>query len=220
MTAEELINTGVGVSYVNRPDTLALATTELLGVLNREMEDMVHGGIRMNPWYFAAVMPTSYNVQSVGWVLPSHEVLLRVERNGEPVTVFSLGDRLRTSDDLPKVYYVRGVLQRDTLGATATVETTDTLNVFYVPVVQRLTATSQSPDSYLIPERHQNYLSYRIAVYLAAKDGRDDDQARFDAEAKRYLDRYSTFLREHQAAMPQLFVPAVQMVNPGMGAAT
>ena len=219
MTADELINTGVGVSYVNRPDTLALAGTELLGVLNREMEDMVHGGIRMNPWYFASAQTISYTPASSGWVLPAHELLLRVERSGEPVTVLSLGDRLRTDDDLPKAYYVRGVLQRDTLGATATIATTDSLSVLYVPVVQRLTATSQSPDSYLIPERHQNYLSYRIAVYLAAKDGRDDDQARFDAEAKRYLDRYSTFLREHQAAMPQFFVPAVQMVNHGMGTA-
>ena len=222
MLVDDIIDHGILMSYASRPDSLALSTPELVGVVNREMHALVEAGIGANPWYFAQTSDVVYNSTQAGWIIPEHEVLLRVElaSTGEAVSVLPMDQRLVPDDDLPRVFHVRGVLKTTGLSiVTATVATTELLRMFYVPVLTSLTATTDAPSTYAIPERFQDTLSYKVAVYLAAKDGRDDDQQRFEQEAQRQGARYVNWVGRHLATVNSYFLPGQRVAERGMGPA-
>lgn len=207
-TALQIIENGMALSALNRPETLATDENELLRVVNRALVALFAFCARVNPGLLGTVVSVAHNGTS--WTRPATaDMVFRIEGLGASTTpTIAAGTEVKVvpQDDLsvatPGVY--RFAQAYYSAGKTGD-PTSGQLKFFCAGRPTALAATSDSIDSRL-PDVYHPILEYEVGAYLARKDGGrpGDGQAPselslFTSERDRWLGLFADWC-EHETA--------------------
>lgn len=175
-TGQEIIEAGYGKSTKNRPATIATDGVELLGVLNRAIAKYFSKLARANPVLIADAATVTFNV---GWTRPAAAAsIMRIETTtGSEVKVVPFNDRLAEAT-LPSVYRLARTFYS---AGNANDPTSGDLVFIYAKFPTMLGSLAAQIDA-AWPEFFNECLNLEIALYLANKDGRNDELAGLEAE--------------------------------------
>lgn len=178
MTAQEYITQAISTSYLNRGDVLAVDSTEMLSTLTRHFQKYYADAATQESSVFAQIVAVPVLTAPRRWVLPGDiDVLHHLEQNGQPVTVVPYEDRTEAEPSESCVYRLGYVLYPV---GNATDPTQNALTALYTPVPAAFTALGQSaPASW--PTQFDGMVVDHLALWLASKDGRQDDVDRLTA---------------------------------------
>jgi hypothetical protein len=206
-TALTIIERGLALSAMNRPETLATNGSELLRVVNRALVAVFAFCARVNPGLLAAQVDVLHNGTS--WTRPDvADMVFRIEGRGAATTpTIAVGTEVKVvpQDDLtvatPAVY--RFGQQYYSAGKSGD-PTAGTLRFFCAGRPAELTATSDTIDA-RFPSVYYPILEYEVGTYCAMKDGgRPQDtgaseQQMMAAERDRWLSLFNDWC-EHETA--------------------
>lgn len=207
-TPRDIITAAHGFSTKNRPGQIATIETELLGVVTRAFRGLWAFAARINPEFFgkqAAVVPAA-NV----WTRPADAELIWLIENplGQEVAVVRRTDILAESG-LPSVTFF-GQRYRVTGAAPGPVGT-DTLTFFY-SMIAPAPATVDTAFDALWPTHFDDLLVRETALYLALKDGRDEELAGLRADRDQWAQLFAAFL-EHETANVRVRYGTIRTFN-------
>lgn len=206
-TGLQVIERGLALSALNRPETLATNESELLAVLNKALVALFAFAARVNPGLFGQTVDVSYN--GSGWTRPANaDLIARIEGRASLTTpAIATGTEVKVvpQDDLsvasPAVY--RFGQQYYSAGKSGD-PTAGSLRFFCATRPAVLASTSDTIDDRL-PAAYYPVLEYEVATYLAAKDGgRPQDtgpseQSLMASERDRWLSMFNDWC-EHETA--------------------
>lgn len=191
-TALEVMQAGYAKSSKNKAGEIATEATELLAVMNNRLRKYFSFMSELNWQLAGAIVPVTYNAGSLGWPRPSNaEMVVRLERaaTAQEVVVVSALDRA-AEPTLPAMYRLGGVFR--TVGGAVDPVTAETINFFIARHPATLTAPGQQIDT-AWPTSFDDLLAWEIAMYLARKDGRQDDIAAADSELGEWTELLKAF---------------------------
>lgn len=193
VTCLSVVENGMALSAMNRPELLATSATELVRVVDRAQQATFALLARLNPALIGSFADVAHD--GTGWVRPtSADAVFRIEGRGASTTPAITGEvKVVPWDDLaaatPAVYRTGQVY----LSAGKSGDpTAGSLRFYYAKIPAALTTTAATLDP-LIPDRYAPIFEYEVATYLARKDGgRPNDanvteQSQMAAERDRWL---------------------------------
>lgn len=218
-TVQQIIEAAYGYSFKNRPDTIAQAGTELVGVVDRRHKQLFSMAAEIDPNFFGTA--TSVTGVAGVWQRPANaEVVYRIEDvNGNEIRVFPYDDRVM--DFTEAAVFKRG---QTFVNATSQMLGTETLQFWYSWRPDTLTGTGSNLSSFWV-EAFNALLIIPLAAYLAAKDGRADDVALFNDELSNWealfkaaIEREPAALEVRRIGIPRAGVPTRTIKTQGAGA--
>lgn len=189
MTPREYLQAAYAKSSKNQPTEIGTEATELLKVVIRAVRGLFAVAARINPTFFA----TQEQVAEAGgtWPRPTTaESVWRIETAAAAhVKIVPFDDRT-LAGTAPAVYRFGGVYR------AAGTPPAGTLEFFYSrrpsdPADLDTAIDAQWPDAY------DELLVLEVALYLALKDGREEEIAGLRGDRDRWLALYLAFL-EHE----------------------
>lgn len=192
-TGQEIIEAGYGKSTKNRMATIATDAVELLGVVNRSLLKYFSRIARTNPVFIAATETVTFNV---GWARPvTAQSILRIESNvAVEVRVVPFNDRA-AEPTLPSVYR----LGRTFYSAGNANDPTSGDLIFIFARFPTVLASLAAQLDAAWPEQFNECLIHEVALYLANKDGRNDELAGLESERDEWSKLLLEFC-EHETA--------------------
>lgn len=203
-TVQQILTAAYAKSIKNRPGEIATETTELLQVVNRELQGLFAEGVEHNRTFFAQEAVVAYSAPVGGWPRPdAAEAVIRIEAAGAEVAEVPFDDRTAESG-MPAVYHMGQVFKP---AGNAGDPTSGNLTFFYSARPRDLTALTGDPAGTLDPlwpEQFNELLILRIALYLAGKDGqRSDELQLYSAEYEAWRQRFIRFLQHSSTTLRQ-----------------
>lgn len=193
ITPQQILNGAYGKSKKNQPGRIANEGVELLGEVNRAIRSFFFIGARVNPFYF---METATVVYSSGWARPTAaEAVYRIEfdSSGDQVIVVPLSDKEAETAE-PAIYR----LGQTYFGAGNTLDpTNEDLKFYYSRVPTDAPDLSPGTIDTMFPDSFLELPVLEIAIYLAIKDGRDEDLAGLGPQRDQWLRLFLAHL-EHE----------------------
>lgn len=207
-TPRDIVISAYGHSTKNRPGQIATIETELLGVVTRAFRGLWAFAARVNPEFFGkevAVIPAA-NL----WTRPADAELIWLIENplGKEVAVVRRSDKLAESG-LPSVTFFGQRFR--TTGAAPGPLGTDTLTFFY-SMIAPAPATIDTAFDALWPTHFDELLIRETALYLAIKDGRDEEVGGLTTERDKWAQLFAAFL-EHETANVRVRYGAIRTFN-------
>ena len=199
-TVTEILEAAYAKSTQNNPGTIATETTELLQVVQRQLDGCFAVAARVNPQFYALKTPVA-GVAGV-WARPADaESIFRIETTvGDLLVVVVPYDDRTAESGLPGVYEYGQDFY--TAGNASDPTGTDSLEFYYSKQPTALTALGDTLDA-MWPEQFNELLILDVALYLATKDagttGREAEITVLAGERTRWANRYIAFL-EHSTA--------------------
>lgn len=177
VTCLSVVENGIALSAVNRPEVLATAATELVRVVDRAQQATFALLARLNPSLIGSFADVAFD--GTGWARPaSADAIFRIEGKGASTTPTITGEiKVVPWDDLsaatPAVYRTGQVY----MGAGKSGDpTAGALRFYFAKIPSQLTTTASTIDA-LIPDRYAPIFEYEVATYLARKDGGRPNEA-------------------------------------------
>ena len=193
-TAQEIITAAYNKSAKNRPGTIATETTELLAIVGRALQGLFAFAARVNPIYFADFFDVAF--AGAGWVRPTKaEAIFRIEKTpyayADEVVVVPFDDR-KAEPSLPALYELGGTFRSagNTLDPVS-----GTLRFWFSRIPDRPATLAATIDAAL-PVQFEELLINEVAIYLALKDGRQDEVAQLRVMRDAWADLFAGHL-EH-----------------------
>jgi len=174
---QDILDAAFGKSTKNKAGQIATAATELLGVVKRALYRYFAVIARTNPWMIATEATVGF--AAGGWARPTAaQMILRIEEtDGTEVVVVPLTDKIAEAS-LPALYR----LGRTFFPAgNANDPTSGDLDFIYARFPTAPTLLTDSIDA-LWPEEFNECLIHDLALYLATKDGRNDELPGLESE--------------------------------------
>jgi hypothetical protein len=174
---QQIIEAAYGKSTKNRPGTIATDATELLGVVTRALFRYFGIIARANPLLIGQSASVAY---TTGWVRPaSAQSILRIERaNTTEVVVVPYDDRI-AEPTLPAVYRFGGAYFP--AGNANDPTSAESLTFYYASFPATPASVTTAIDTRW-PEAFNECLIHDTALYLAVKDGRNDELPGLESE--------------------------------------
>ena len=190
-TPQDILNGAYGKSAKNVPGKLATDSTELLEVVHRSLRGLYAIAARINPYFFASSASVAHN--GTGWPRPeAAEAVVLIQAGGNDVGVVPIEDRA-ADHALPNVYRF-GQLYRS--AGNASDPTSGNLTFWYAKRSDKPASLTSTLDAAWV-ESYNELLVLEVAVYLALKDGREDEIPALKAERDYWLRLFVAFL-EHE----------------------
>lgn len=193
-TPRELITAAYGFSTKNQPQEIATEETELLEVVQRALHRAYAIGARANPMFFGKT--TAVPASTATWARPADaELVFRIEMpDTTEVVVVPMDDR-DTEPEQPALYRFGQVYYPS---GNASDPSTETLTFFYSQVSPTVADIDSTIDASW-PVQFNNLLIFEIALYLAHKDGREEELPRLQSGYNEWLNLFLGFL-QHETA--------------------
>lgn len=195
MTVEGILELAYGRLPRVSPGNIATESVELVHLTNQSLAGLFQVAARANPAFFGveAVVPFS----APGWPRPTDaESIYRLElTTGAEVIVVPFDDR--TIEVSTPAVYEMGQFFRSAGNLLDPTEA-DSLRMFYSDRPTDAALITDPVDSRW-PEAFNILLALEVAIYLALKEGLNDDVARLINDRNIWLTRYLAFL-EHATA--------------------
>lgn len=184
----EYLEAAYAKSTKNQPDELATEDTELLKVFIRAMRGLYSAAARVNPTFFAESASVAQAADSYPRPATAESVWRLEMPDGTKVNVVPFDDRSAAS--APSVYRF-GQAYHPVAGIAS-----EDLTAFYAirPLAPADLDTAIDPTW---PESYDELLVGELALYLALKDGREEELAGLRADRDRWLSLFFAFL-EHE----------------------
>lgn len=198
-TVDDILVAAVARSRQNEPSDLATFGTELLAVVNRSLAALYAVAARLNPEYVGAIVTVTPS--GGAWARPAlAESVWRVETlAGATVAVLPPDDRA-ADPGVPAIYR----LGRSYFPAGRANDPSGDLRFYCAMRPAALTATSDPlPASW--DRAYNDCLILDVAIYLALKDGRQDELPRLQAEREAWEALYRQFLAHESVALRRRF---------------
>jgi hypothetical protein len=202
-SAETIIVAALGRSAKNRPDYLATKAGELLEHCARALASCYAVAARINPTFFAAQATVPYSPTPGGWFRPVNaESVFQVEHNlSGRCDVVPFDDA--SSTGRPRLYEVGQVFYSlgNTGQSTGVADPPQSGNLVFLfsEAPATLTSLGQVFGS-TWPDRFNQLLVDEVAIYLALKDGRQEEIGELKANRDGWLKLFVTFLEHENAA--------------------
>lgn len=195
-TPQNVLDAAYGKSIKNVPGKIATDNTELLEVVHRALRGLYALAARINPYFFAKSVVVPHN--GTGWPRPEDaESVVLIQNASADVGVVPIEDRAADSA-LPSVFRF-GQLYRT--AGNANDPTAGNLTFWYAKRSDKPASLSATLDATWV-EQYNELLVLEVAIYLAIKDGRDDEVPALKMERDRWLRLFVAFL-EHETANEQ-----------------
>ena len=192
-TPEQILAWAYAKSTKNKPGSIASESGELLQVVTRAMRGLFAFAARINPTFFAESAAVAF--LSPGWARPqTAEVVFRIEDATFVEVAVVPFDQRKAEPGMPAVYSYGQVYRP--ASAAAPNPQAGSLTFFYA---KRPTdpATLQSVLDPLWTEQFNELLVLEVAIYLALKDGRNEEVPPLKEQRDRWAHLYLAFL-EHE----------------------
>lgn len=191
-TPAEIFRGAYGRSKKNQPQEIASEETELLDLLTQALRGLFIFGTRLNPTFFGT--EDTVSISSGAWPLPADvEHLFRVEASGSKVEVVPFEDRGIAAPE-PAVYHLGGELHP---AGNDNDPTSGDLLLIYAKQAEAPAGVDADLDSFW-PEAYDELLELEVAIYLALKDGRNQEVQTLQADRDRWALRFAAHV-EHYA---------------------
>lgn len=209
-TGQEILNGAYGHSKKNQPGEIASEATELRLVLVKALRGLFMFGTRFGPAFFGKEnnQPSS----SGAWPVPSDvEMLFRLENatDGTRAVIVPFTDR-GIAAPTPAVYHFGQALHP--AGNTNDPDTADALTFFYAKQADDPGDLSTELDS-LWPEEYDKLLELEVAIYLALKDGRNQEVQQLKEDRDVWAVRFAAHV-EHYAPATMGRFEGTDLLNP------
>ena len=191
-TPREIIEAAYAKSLKNQPGAIA-SDAELLGQVIRVTRKYYAGAARINPWFFGESASVAWD--GTTWPRPdTAEAVFRLEQSGVEVVVVPSDDRAAEATSpsvsrLGQAYYPAG---------NATDPAASPVDFFYSRRPTDPASLDATIDSSW-PEQFNELLILDIAVYLAVKDGQQEDLMNYGPQLQEWQMLYRMFL-EHETS--------------------
>lgn len=194
-TPQMILDAAFGKSLKNRPSDIATAPTELLNLVVRSMHGLYAYAARVNPMYFAETAPVTF--ASPGWARPATaESVLRIENSTFTEVVVVPYDQRDAEPGQPAVWRF-GQIYRPA-SSVAPNPQSGNLTFFYAKRPTTPASLGATLDA-LWAEQFNELLALEVAIYLALKDGRQEEVPGLITDRDRWIALFSAFL-EHETA--------------------
>lgn len=213
-TVDDIILAAMGKSSKNRADTLANKANELLGVVYRSLCFYFSHAVTVDPAFFGdqALVTAVAGV----WTMPDAvEALYRVEKaDTTEVAVVPFDDK-QAEPGQPAIYRLGRSFKPagnplDPVGGD--------LLFYYAKRADRPVNTAALLDPLWV-EAYNELPILDVAIYLAAKDGRNDDVVALGGERKEWLGLFESFVEHNVLNEVRRFGNARQFNSPKRTAA-
>jgi hypothetical protein len=192
---QDILDAAYGKSHKNRPGTIASDGTELVGVVKRALFKYFAIIARANPWMIAESFTVSFAAGV--WARPADVqsiLFITITATGEEVNVVPFDDKT-AEEALPSLYR----LGRSFYSAgNANDPTNEDLDFTCAVFPDEPTGVTSVLDT-LWPEEFNECLIHELAIYLATKDGRNDELPGLTAERDSWEEQLVKFC-EHETA--------------------
>ena len=188
-TVGDIIVAALAKSTKNRANAIATSATELTGAVYRAICGAFSLAASVDPTFFGK--SASVALSGGAWPFPEDaESIFRIENlSGEEVALVPQDDK-GAERVRPAVFRVG----RSFYGAGNSGDpTTGNLVFWYSKRPSALTATTDVLDSMWL-EAYNELLVLDLAIYLAVKDGRDDEAQLLGAERSKWADLFSAHI--------------------------
>ena len=210
-SVQDILDAAFATSTKNQPGTIATSGVELLEAVKRKLQGIYAFAARVNPLHFA----TTLDVTGVGGVWerpePANAIIRIEDASFVEVVVVPFDDRL-AAEPKPALYefggnFIVSPLQTNPPGDT------DDLTFWF-------SKRPDDPDPFdltglLDPDWDDGYndlLIFEIAIYLAMKDGRDEEVAMLKQERNQWAQVFASYL-QHSTANEQRRFGHQRIVN-------
>lgn len=188
-TPREYLESAYGKSIKNQPDEIANEATEMLNVFIRAFRGLYAVAARVNPTFFAETASVAY---SSGWARPSNaEVVWRIENSGNEVKIVPYDDQAMYGST--EAVYRFGQVYRI---ANSSISGSPDLDFYYAIRPTDPADLDTEVDSSWV-QSYDELLVTELALYLALKDGREEEIGQLQADRDRWLALFLAFL-EHE----------------------
>lgn len=184
-------------SKKNQPGEIATEATELLGLITRALRGLFAFGARVSPQFFG--IQADVTGASSKWALPTDvESLYRIEyvTGGAKVELVPFDDRTAAEPD-PSVYHF-GQSIYAAGNANDPDPAADDLRFFYAKSAETPASATVELDS-LWDEDYDELLAYELAIYLALKDGRNEEVIDLRKDRDRWALLFAAHLEHYMA---------------------
>lgn len=212
-TPQQLITAAYAKSSKNQPGKIATESTELLAIVNRMFRGYYAFAARVNPLLFGTKTTVAFS--SPGWPRPdTAELVFRIEKNSDHTEVVVVPYEDRDAEaGLPAVYRLGGVYIP--ASANAPNPQSGSLDIF---ASKRSTdaGTLGTPVDATWIEAYNELPTLDIAIYLATKDGRQEEVGPLTAERNRWAQLFGSFLEHETANERRRFGQVARFNTPSM----
>lgn len=193
-TSLDILVAAYARSSKNIPGTIATEATELLALVGRAMTGLYAFAARINPCFFADQSTISF--AAPGWRRPeAAESVFRIETPaGAEVVVVPYFDR-KAEEGLPAVYRL-GQVYRSAGNVLDPIN--GDLTFFYAKRPEHPLSLNDPLDDLWV-ESYNALLVDEVAIYLALKDGRNEELGELKASRDSWAQLFAAFL-EHETA--------------------
>lgn len=206
-TPRDIVTQALGLSLKNRPTTAGVEN-ELRLVVNRALRQHWAAGCRINPRYFAAFVqvPSVTTTWSAGfWARPEDaEIVFQINNPASAAVKVVPADQAAAFQGYPAVQRWDGGYLG--FNGPAGPSPTDALTLYYARRPAEAAAVDTPLDA-LWPAAYDGLLVMEVAIYLARKDGRADEQDALLAERDAWFTLYKNFLEHETLGEERLFHP-------------
>lgn len=191
-TVQQIITAGLNRSSKNSPGIIANNTSELVEVVRRALTGLYTYAARVNPTYFADTMDVA--LTGGAWPRPeTAESIFRIEQADTTEVIVVPFDDRKADEGMPAVYRFG---QKFRSAGNALDPVAGSLTFFFSKRPAIVTALADVIDSSW-NESYNDLLISEVAIYLALKDGRDDEIADLRTDRDKWAMLFTAFL-EHE----------------------
>lgn len=217
MTAAEYFAQAMSASYRNRGEVLAARVPEMLQQLTLLFRGYYATAAGLNPSAFGKKVAQPWDAGGSRWAFPDDcDTIYLLEQGGQEVVPVPFNDREAEPSE-KCVYPLGGYFYKAGL---TTDPASSALLIYYAPVPPSFTATGDSPPAEW-NEQYDQMVVADLALWLASKDGRPEDVATAEADAKKWAKLYTDWLQRQLTPLVQRYgmptvVPTQTIVGRGV----
>lgn len=213
-TPQDILEAAYATSSKNQPGLIADEPSELLAVVNRKLKAIYTLSIGVDPTYFG--VSSALTEASATWPEPEDAgAIFYLEQLSDSAEVVIVPVEEKDAEDEKLSVYSLG---RTLIGAGVN-DPASTLTAYYTKEAEEaadlVSALDQTWD-----EAHNEFLIAEVALFLAVKDGREEEYAGLELDRNLTLNRFLAKLERHYANVRSRFGPRKEIIAQSLVAPT